>query len=387
MRRSPIGSSLRIGRVFGIDIGVHLSWFIIFFLVTYNLGRYFQAAGPEGAALLPRAAWFTAVVTSLVFFSSIVAHELGHSIVAIRNGVPVKGITLFVFGGVAQITREPPTAKVEFAIAIAGPLVSAALGFAFLGIYLATRDASNAVSRAAYWTMYTNLAVAVFNLLPGFPLDGGRVFRSIVWGINKDFKRATKVAVGVGRTIFFILMVVGTVLAVLGLVSERFSGWTVQGVWLAIMGWFLGNAAAQSYGQTMLRDAAVGRTAADLMVRDVPSVSGNISLQRFVDENLLPSGQRFLMVGAGGLLEGIVSLTDVRRVPKDKWPHVSVRDIMTPMSRVKTAQATDSIFTLLQTMDQMDINQVPVMESGRIVGLVAREGIIKYIRTRVDLAG
>ena len=258
-----LAQSIRLGRVLGIPIGVNYSWFIIFSLITYSLTMLFEELHPDWT--YPSRIAF-GVATSLLFFVSVVLHELGHSVMALRYHIPVRSITLFVFGGIAQISREPGKPAHEFNIAIAGPLVSAALGGLFYGLQWLTRDALEGIATLGGWLGGINLMLAVFNLVPGFPLDGGRILRAVVWRLTGSFERATAMAAASGQLFAYGFIFLGVVQAVAGNV--------VGGMWIAFIGWFLLNAAQLSSAQLRFRSGLGGITARDVMRQKCWRVGG-----------------------------------------------------------------------------------------------------------------
>ena len=379
-RRSIFTASIRLGRIFGIPIGLHYTWFIVFVLVTGLLARsrfpnMFDNKFDDWSQLQY---WGVAIATSLLFFASILAHELGHSVVALRYGIQVKSITLFVFGGVARIARDAPRPGIEALIALAGPAVSLALGGISLGIYFLFRDSVDSIEAMSWWLGTINIAVALFNLIPGFPLDGGRVFRAVVWGIGGNFVKATRVSSLVGRTVGYLFIISGLLLGF----------WTrdiFNGLWLAFIGWFLESAASQSYTQVALREALKGIHVREMMTRDVPIVPRRLDLRTLVDSHIFFTGRRFFLVGENGSWDGLVSLQDIKNVPQGKWSDTRVGDIMVPASRVATVSPDDEALQAMEIMDETDVNQVPVKENGAVVGLVGRDNIIRFLRTRTEL--
>jgi Zn-dependent protease len=368
-------ASLTLGRFFGIPIGVHSSWFLIATLITWSLAvGYFPREYPRWPVA---AYWLVAVVTAILFFGSVLIHELGHSVVALREGVPVRGITLFVFGGVAQIGREPPTAGAEFRIAIAGPLTSLVLAGAFelLGL---TATLSPVLAAPAVYLGRINFLLAAFNMIPGFPLDGGRVLRAILWNLGGSFRRATDWASTVGQGVAFLFILYG--------VGQIFFGNFLNGLWVAFIGWFLNNAAESSRHQAALRDMLAGVTARDVMARECPAVSADLLLERLVHEHVLGTGRRCFFVSAPESgLQGLITLHNIKAVPREQWDEVTVGQIMTPADTLLRARPDEDILHLLQRMDEGDVNQVPVMDNGRLLGMITREHLLHYIRLRSEL--
>ena len=371
------GSSIKIGRIFGIPIGVHYTWFIVFILITGILGsNYFPSEFPRWSGFQT---WGVAILTSLLFFASVLAHELGHSVVAQRHDIQVKSITLFVFGGVARIARDAPRPGIEALIALAGPAVSLALGGIFLGVFFASRGSNDGLSAVALYLGRINLMVAVFNMIPGFPLDGGRVFRAAVWKVQGNFTRATRVAAFVGRGIGYLFIISGLFWAF----------WThdiANGLWIAFIGWFLENAAAQSYSQVVLRQALGGVTVREIMSQDIGMIPRRLDLRTLVDSHIFFTGRRFFLVGENGRLEGLVSLQDIKKVPQGRWVETRVGDIMVPAAKVATVRPQDEALRAIELMDEHDVAHLPVVEGGAVVGLVARDSIIHFLRTRAELS-
>ncbi len=369
-------NTVRLGKIFGFEIRLHVSWFIIFFLVVWSLaGNYFPVTHPGWTS---STYWAIGVLTSLIFFASVLLHELAHGLVARRFGVSTGSITLHLFGGITQMDEEPPSPRAEFWIAIVGPLTSLALAGGFGALWWLTRSASSEPLHAlGAWLAWINLALALFNLVPGFPLDGGRVFRSIVWGITGDFRRATTLAAGVGR-------VVGMGFIFWG-VWQIFGGNWANGLWIAFIGWFLNSAAVQSGAQLVIEDALAGHTARDAMITDYPRVTGSATLDTLVEQQVLRSGRRCFPVVEGDSLYGLVTLHHITAVPQERWPFTRVADIMIPRSRLKTVGPDDPLMTVMERMTTEDINQFPVVEDGRLVGMIARENVLNFIQMRGEL--
>ena len=368
-------NSLRIGKLFGIDIGLDYSWFIIFIMVTWSLtGHYFPMHYKWPVAMY----LFAGVTTSLLFFASVVAHELGHSFVAIRKGLPVRSITLFIFGGIARIGKEPERPHDEFWIAIAGPFVSAVLGLLFLGLSLFASTVSEPVTAVAGWLGTINLTLAVFNLVPGFPLDGGRILRSIVWGITGSFQKATKVASTAGEVIAYGLIILG--------VASFFSGQAVNGIWLVFLGWFLKTAAISSYEQVALQQQLSGVKASSVMMTDCPRLPRDMTLQTLVSDYILRDARRCFPVSENGSVYGIITLPDVKTVPRNMWPLTTVSQAMVPFEQTKKVQPDMDLFKVMELMAAEDINQVPVVENERFLGMISRDRLLNFIAAQNDLA-
>lgn len=373
-----MGGGIRIGRLFGIEIRLHWSWFIIFLLVTWLLaGQYFPSVDAyKGWSTATR--WVIGVVTSLLFFASVLAHELAHSLVARGAGLQVSSITLFIFGGVSQLTEEPKSAGSEFRMALAGPGTSLLIGGICWGIFFATRHSSaSPVAGMTFWLGYINVALAAFNLIPGFPLDGGRVLRSILWWRSKDLRRATRIAALIGRGVgyFFIF----------GGIALIFLGYWSNGIWLALIGWILENAAVGSYRQMALQDILQGHKVSEVMTRDCQAVPSNIAVETLVNDYILASGRRCFPVVDGGQAMGLVSVHDVRAVERRQWPFKTVREIMTPLAKVKQVRPDDDLSSVMQLLTEQNVNQVPVVAENSVIGMVSRDSLLYFIHLRGEL--
>jgi len=372
---APRGAArLTIARIWGIPISVHVSWLLVFALVASSLAAgYFPERHPEWEAATR---WVLGALTSLAFFASVLVHELGHSRVALRYGLPIRGITLFVFGGVAQIGREPDSPGAEFRIAIAGPLTSLALAALFGGV--ATMSASMAlVSAPAWWLARINLAVGLFNLLPGFPLDGGRVLRAVVWAGTGSFDRGNRAAVAAGEVLAMILIGVGAVRAIGGDVAG--------GIWLALIGWFLQSAVAAGRAEAALRELLRGATVRQAMDRDCPSVAPDLTLERLVHEEVLAFGHRCFVVVKDGSLLGLLTLHEVKGVPRERWGHAKVEEVMQPAQALSMVGPDEDLLKALAKLDDAKVAQLPVVDDGRWLGMLDREHILHYMRVRAEL--
>ena len=366
-------SGFRLGRVFGIPIYVHPSWLIIFLLITVTLGKQFATQHPNWSQ---QQHWALGIITSILFFASVVFHELSHSVVARLYKISVESITLFIFGGLSRIKREPSSATQEFTIAIAGPLSSLFLAGCFWLVARAV-PSHQLIFAACTWLWEINLMLALFNLVPGFPLDGGRILRGIAWGITKNFDRATKIASGAGRFFAYLLIFSGVWQAI---VNRDFVG----GLWTAFIGWFLLSAARESYVQVELRNTLTGVRAADIMTQDIPTVERNISIDDYVHE-VMRTGRRFHIVTGAGKPVGLVTLHSARSVPREEWANTSIQPVMMPFDRIHAASPDEPALGVLQRMQSEDINQMPVISDGRIVGMIARDTILRVLQTRLQL--
>jgi Zn-dependent protease/CBS domain-containing protein len=361
-----------LGRVFGIPLYLHPSWFIIFLLITVSLATQFTSQHP---AWTSEQHWLLGIVTSFLFFASVVFHELSHSVVAKAYKIPVQSITLFVFGGLSRITREPDNGKQEFNVAIAGPLSSLFLAGCF-GLVWRYVTGSEMIHAAAGWLAEINLMLALFNLVPGFPLDGGRVLRGIVWGVTGDLTKATKIAANAGKFFAYLMILVGAWQALHG-------NW-VGGLWLAFIGWFLLSAAQESYASMAARSTLAGVRAEDIMTRDVPTVTRDMSIDEYVHE-VLRTGSRCHVVTGAGTPVGLVTLAAARSVPRDEWKNTSIQAVMLPVDKIHSAAPEEPAMSILQRMQSQDINQMPVISENHIVGMISRDSILRLLQTRLQV--
>jgi len=364
-----VGGSFNLGRIFGIQVRLHYSWFVIFMLVTVTL------VYPHWSQWL---SWVMAVITSLLLFVSVLAHELAHSLVGRVNGIPIKSITLFIFGGMAQMTREATKASAELKMAVAGPACSLAIGGFFGAIWFLTRGTLEPVAVMAGWLALINVALAVFNLIPGFPLDGGRVFRALMWHFSGNYRRSTQVATRVGQGIGYAFIAGGIAIVLL------FGEW-LSGLWLAFIGWFLQSTASMSYRQAQWREALSGLTASQMMTSDYVTVPPDITVNQLVQEHVLPKGHHLFLVTEGERLKGLLTLQNIKSVPQSKWATTPVERIMVPAERLKAASPDQDSLSVVEQMDENELNQIPVASEGRIIGLVTRDNLLRFLRARTEL--
>jgi len=368
-----------IGKAFGIQLRLHYSWFFIFALVTWALAAAWFPQHYESWSLSARIA--AGLITSVLFFGSVLVHELMHSIVAQRQGIPVQSITLFIFGGVSQITSEPKEPKDEFRMAIVGPLSSLVIGGILFGIYFGWRSvdtfAAQFVTGIAYWLGLINVFLGAFNLIPGFPLDGGRVLRSLIWWRSGNLKNATRIASNAGRAVGFILIFIGIYLV--------FTGDWVDGIWLALIGWFLESAAVGSYQQLLMQEMLKGHVASEIMSGDCVVVPPDMTIDHLVNGNILTSGRRCFPVGSGSEIMGLMTLHNVKEVPRDQWTTETVKEAMTPFDKLKWVRPDEELSSVLRILTQDDINQVPVVQDNKIIGMVSRENLLNFVHVRSRL--
>jgi Zn-dependent protease len=379
---------IRIGRILGIPIYLDFSWILIFGLVTVSLALQF---GQKFSNWGTTEQWGLGVLTSLLFFGSVVFHELAHSAVAQHYKIKVLSITLFLFGGLARIGREPSKAIQEFNIAIAGPVASGLLALLFYGLGVAFPK-SEMVSAMTEPLILANGMLAGFNLLPGFPLDGGRMFRALVWGATKDFARATRVAVMSGKLIAYVMIGLGIFSALTGDKGGPLLGYIGRwnGIWLAFIGWFLLSAAQASMSQLTIRETLTGLCAADVMSQEVPTIPGNLSLEEYGAE-VLRTGRRIHIVTMDDRLVGWMNVAALNRVPRHEWSMNSVQAVMVPRDKILWASPEEPLQRLLERLMSADVNQMPVVRHGEdgaahIIGMVTRDAILRVIQTRSELS-
>lgn len=372
MAQPAHSSGVPLGRVLGIPLYLHPSWFIIFLLITLSLRTQFVSSHPHWT---PAQHWMLGVIASLLFFGSVVFHELSHSVIAKHYKIPVQSITLFVFGGLSSIQKEPEKAGQEFNIAIAGPLSSLFLAGCFWLVAMHVHGHEMVVA-AAKWLAEINLILGVFNLLPGFPLDGGRVFRGIVWAVTHDFTRATRLATSVGKGLGYLMIFIG--------IWQSLTGNWVGGLWTAFIGWFLLSAAQESFAQVTIRSTLSGVRAEDIMTRDIPTVARDISLEEYVHE-VLRTGHQYHVVTALGQPVGLVTLHAVRSVPRSEWDNTSIQAVMQPLSKIPVVSPNEPATKILERMQQEEIGEIPVVSQGQIVGIIGRDTILRALQTRLQL--
>jgi len=369
-------TSLKIGSIGGIEIGIHWSWIFIFLLLTWSfatdvLDQYFP--GWSNAAR-----WIAGALTSLIFFVSLLLHELAHSFVAKSRGINVRGITLFILGGVSNLGGEPRSAKEEFAISVVGPLTSLALGAVFAVGWGVAQFWNPGIAGISALLATLNVTIAIFNILPGFPLDGGRVFRSLLWWRSGNLLNATQTASRVGEFFAYGLMAVGFVYFLFGNL--------VSGIWFFFIGLFLRSMSAGAYQQMLAEQTLVGVKAGDAASRGCVSVEPELSLQQLVEEYVLQQNIRCFPVREDGHLIGLITLDDVRQVPREEWALTPVRRKMVSLDKLHKVAPNEDLNQVMQMMSKEDINQVPVVEGESLVGMISRADIIRLMEIRRQLA-
>jgi Zn-dependent protease len=368
-----MGNSLRLGKVFGIPIYLHYSWFLIFVILTVSIAIYFLQSYPLGIRIVG------GVATSLLFFASVLAHELSHSLVAIKNDIPIKSITLFILGGVAQITREATKPRTELLMAIAGPLCSLVLAGIFGAIwFLLWGNVEESALNPLWWLASINLMLAAFNMLPGFPLDGGRILRALLWRSTGDYRRATYIASLIGRGVAYLLVIGGVVAMIL-------AGELLFGLMLVFIGWFLHNAATTSYKQVAIRDTLRGFTAQSVMTTSYLIVPPNLNLRELVQSYVLLTGRHYFVIAEEGRLKGVVTSQDVERVPRTEWDIIPVSEVMTPVDKVVSVRPDEEALRVMELMDEHGESQIPVAKDGIIMSIISRDNLLYSARLRSEL--
>lgn len=363
----------RLGSVLGFEIRIDLSWFVIFFLVFWSLG---VAVFPEQFPDLSRGTHLAmGLAGTLLFFASLLTHEMSHALVSRAKGIPVAGITLFIFGGMAMATREPDTPQGELQVAGVGPLTSLALAgvFHLVALFATSGGWGDPIVGVAGYLAFINLALAIFNLVPGFPLDGGRVFRALIWRFSGDKAKATRWAVAGGRLFGALLMVLGGI--------EALSGAPLSGLWLVFIGWFLRNLAGTSLQQQLLHDLLAGFVAADLMSPQPEVVSAKLPLEELVHGHFMRLRFGSYPVMDDGQLVGMVTLEDVKAVPSDQWGTTRVAHVMTPLHECAVIGPNTTVEEALQLMNRPKARgRALVVDTGQLVGIISGSDVTRWIQ-------
>ena len=367
--------SLRIGKIAGIDIYIHVSWIIILVLLTVSIaiGWFPQLYPGQSTANY----WIVSLIAALLLFVSVLLHELAHSLVARRRGLPVKNITLFIFGGVSNIEQEPKDPGIEFQVAVVGPLTSILIGVVCFVLQLPLRGTNSPLEEILFYLAVTNLLLGVFNLIPGFPLDGGRVLRSIIWKISGSMRQATRADSITGQVIAYLFIILGIWLF--------FTVSLLDGIWLGFIGWYLLSSAQSANSQVMLASVFNNVTVGEVMNPKPMTVPANISLQQLVDAYFLPGGLRYALVMQADQLVGLITLRDIRHIPREQWGQVLVSYTMVPLERLHVVSPQQTLSDVLPLMAGRDVNQLPVVQNGAPVGIVSRDAIVQYLEVRRGL--
>lgn len=381
--------SWEIGRALGIPIRVHASWFLVFFFVTSTLATGYLPESLPGLSV--QRYWAMGGMAAVLLFLSVLLHELGHSYVALRYRIPIGQITLFLFGGVAQMRSEPPHPKAEFLIAIAGPAVSFLLGGLCIGFVLAVESLANPSGWQGLLVLsallgIVNVNLGLFNLLPGFPLDGGRVLRAGLWAWGKDFYRATRQAAMVGLSFGALFGLIGVLVILFAAQGTLPGAMASNGGWIALLGIFLFSTALASKRHAALRQSLAGTPVRDLMVRTVVTLSPELSVHEAVTHYFTPYGYGGFPVVADGRLVGLIRVADVQTVPASLWAWRSVGQVMRPFSPALLIAAESPAMQALERMTQEGLDRLVVVEGDEIVGLVTHSAIARFLQLRREVS-
>jgi Zn-dependent protease/CBS domain-containing protein len=363
-------NSFRLFSIGGIEVGIHVSWLIIFVLLTWSLAvGYFPSAIPGTDATL---AWVLAVVASILLFTSVLIHELAHSFVAKSRGLEVSSITLFIFGGVSNLASEPQSARTEFWVAVVGPIASFVIAAVSFGIALVVP--TDELQALFGYLAIVNALLGGFNLIPGFPLDGGRVLRAIAWGITGSLRRATEIAVGAGQ-------IVGGLFILWGVI-QIFGGNLINGLWIAAIGWFLQNAASSSLGQVVLMERLKDVTVANVLRADTATITRQATVTDLIEDYLLPGNRRAVPVEDGGHLVGMVTLGDIKDVPIEARDTTQIGTVMGGRDGLITVRPDEALADAVGKLTGRDLEQVPVMDADRFVGILTRADVMRQLQLR-----
>ena len=361
-------SGIVIGRIRGIAIRVHWSWLFVFVLVAWRLQGDVAGLVPELSSALR---WLAGFAAAAIFFLSVLLHELSHAFVALHHGMTVPSITLFIFGGASNVEGEMKTPGQEFQIAFAGPATSIVIGAILVG---ASYVVPPVVGSVLFYLGVTNSVLGVFNLLPGFPLDGGRVLRALLWKASGNMEKSTRVAAGAGTTLAWGLIAVG--------VYYSFATRSLAGVWFVLIGLFLRSSSESAYGQMMVERALEGVRVRAVMREAPEPVAPTMSLQRIVDERVLGRGERALFVGGEGQVLGLFTVVDLARISTEQLATTLARDIMVPVDQIITVGPDTPLLEATQSMTEHDFHQIPVVEDGRMVGVLTRGDVLQQLEVR-----
>ena len=369
--RRPGGISLF--KIFGIRIRLDFSWFIIFALVLFALSAGYLPRTFPGQD--PRTYWLAGFLATILFFTSVMVHELAHSLMAMRHGIDIPEITLFIFGGVSRLSQEPTDPKTEFKIAVVGPLTSFALAAAFGGLQLVLAGFEPALIVVVFrYLMWINLALGIFNLIPGFPLDGGRILRAFLWWKTRSLTRATKVAADFGKGFALAIMILG------GL--QIFAGALINGLWFLFIGMFLRGMSVQGYEELVIRKSLEGVHVNEVMVRDVVSVPPGLSIVQLIHDYFLHYAYRGFPVVDNGRVLGVVSVAAVRQVPVEQQDARRVADIMAPLREEILIEGDASLAEALVKMSRDEQDRLLVLEGERLTGLVTKTGLLRFVQIK-----
>jgi Zn-dependent protease/CBS domain-containing protein len=370
--------NIKLFTVFGIEIYIHYSWFIIFALVTYSLAlSYFPSQLPHQPG---STYWLMGVVSALLLFLSVLLHELAHSVVAKKGELKVDKIVLFLFGGVSQIAEEPKSAKEEFQMAFAGPLISFILAgiFGIIWLFILLPLKFQVLSSVFGYLAIINLILGLFNLLPGFPLDGGRILRAYWWNRTKNLHRATLLATNVGKGLSVLMILLGA--------FQIFTGYLIGGVWLVFIGFFLRQAAEAGYQRVLIQDLLSGVKVKELMSQNPICVSPEMTISQLVDEYFMKYRYTSFPVCESGNVLGIITLNSVKGVPKESWREKTIKNVVTPISQEFILHPEEEAVEALRKIMASDLGRLPVVKGDQVVGVLSRKDIMHLLVIKTDLA-
>ncbi|OGC24903.1 hypothetical protein A2291_02040 [candidate division WOR-1 bacterium RIFOXYB2_FULL_42_35] len=371
--------SFKLFTIFNIPIEINISWFIILSLIVFTLARgYFPYTNPE---LSTTSHWLMALIAALLLFASLLAHEMAHSLVAIKHQLPIHGITLFVFGGVAQLEKEPDSPAVEFRMAIAGPIMSFSLAVLFFSLTKTFYNLGlpSPILAITNYLFMLNLVVGMFNLIPGFPLDGGRVLRSILWAWFKDLRRATKIASAFGKTFAFVLIAFG--------LFNLFSGAFVSGIWFIFIGLFLHEAAGSSYRQVAMKKLLSGTKVAAMMTKNVITVPAEITLDKLVDDYFFKYRHATFPIMTDDNIIGLVTFHDIKEVTKEKWSTTTAQDIMIPLIHDFVIDAQADVMEAMPILARNGLGRALIIENKKLIGILSQKDILQLFKFKSAIGG
>jgi len=380
MRSKALGGnymSLRIGKLLGVPVRLHYTLILGVLLIAWTLAAGYLPS--EYPGLSSTTYWLIGAIGAIVLFASVLVHELAHSYVAKKNGLPVRRIVLFIFGGVSEIEEEPKEAGLEFKVALVGPLTSFAVALILWFLQYPAHAFGVAVVAPLEYGAYINVLLGGFNLLPAFPLDGGRVLRAGLWRWKKNLIQATRIATRVGVFFSYVLIFWGFVFVI--------GGVFIGGLWFILIGWFLKNGAESSYRQTIISEALAGVSIRDIMTREVHTVDPDALVKDIVETHFSKYKHGGFPVEKDSKLLGLVTLQDIRKIPKEKWQETKVGEVMTPFAKLKCASPDETAVDALMKMSRYNVGRLPVQENGRLVGIVSRSDIVHAIQIKTELGG
>jgi Zn-dependent protease/CBS domain-containing protein len=361
--------SFILGKIFGIPVGVDLSWFLIIIMLTWSFAVGYYPQGFKNWSTTEY--WVMGGITSILLFVSVLIHELGHSYIALRYGIPVKGINLFIFGGISTISEEPKNASSEFWITIAGPIISFLLAGLF-GLLSLLFSRIAPVLALTQYLAYINIFMGIFNLIPGYPLDGGGVLMAIIWAVTHNRQRAILIAANLGRVIAYLMILYG--------VYQMFISGLFNGIWISFIGWFLLDASGSQVQQEKLKNSLEKHSTSEAMNHSYTAIESDTTLQFLVDHHILRTNQRSFIVEEGDFVVGLLTIHQFSEIPKENWASTTVRQAMLPIDQMKQISPETNLWAAFEQMDRNGVNQIPVMVERRIVGVLTREDIITFLR-------